>query len=162
MLQQGNQMSLLTNGREAAVFNALRANQMLYTLGSEELPHLLGIGQWVVFEPDETVSRQGSPVKDILFLVEGKAKAEVSAPVSRSFSAVLNLLKPGDDIGLLSLVDGAPHSATVVALERLLVFSIPLTNMRALLQTHIEWHRVLAEVAVLRLRNSSVWLQALM
>ena len=106
--------------------------------------------------------RQATPVGEILILVEGRAKAEVSGASHGNFTAVLNLLKPGDDIGLLSLVDGAPHSATVIALESLRTLLVPMANMRGLLKSHPEWYRVLAEVAVSRLRNSSVWLQALM
>ncbi len=140
----------------------LRMNQMLSTLGDDEIPTLLTAGQWVVFEQDEVVSRQGTGVRDVLFIVEGRGKAEVSAPVNANFVAVLNLLKPGDDIGLLSLVDGAPHSATVIALERIFALSIPTTDLRNMLKAHVEWYRLLAKVAVWRLRHSSVWLQALM
>ena len=161
-VEQGIHVAHSLNGFSSSDLSALRGNHMLHTLGDEEVPHLLGVGQWVKFEQDEIVSRQGTPVIEVLFLVEGRAKAEVSTPANGTFTAVLNLLKPGDDIGLLSLVDGAPHSATVTALELLLALSIPTTTLRTPLQTHVEWYRVLAEVAVSRLRNSSVWLQALM
>ena len=152
----------LQDEHSSIYLNMLRTNPMLHTLGEEEMSHLLGIGRWVTFEPGEIVCHQARPVGEIHFLVSGRAKAEVSTPSHGTFVAVLNLLKPGDDIGLLSLVDGAPHSATVITLEHLCVLSIPMTNMRGLLQDHVEWYRVLAEVAVSRLRNSSVWLQALM
>ena len=150
------------NGHVNQDLDALKANRMLHTLGDEEIPVVLDAGQWVMFEPEETVCRQATPVGEILILADGRAKAEVSGASNGKFTAVLNLLKPGDDIGLLSLVDGAPHSATVTALEHLRALSVPMANMRGLLQAHPEWYRVLAEVAVSRLRNSSVWLQALM
>ncbi|MCH8191547.1 MAG: hypothetical protein IIC80_09375 [Chloroflexi bacterium] len=35
----------------------------------------------------------------------------------RPLSTVLNELRPGDDVALLSLLDGRPHFASVVALE---------------------------------------------
>ena len=139
----------------------LRENQMLHTLGDIEMPRILNLGHWITFDRDEIVSCQGTPVHEVMFLGAGSARAEISAPAVRESMAVLNYLKPGDDIGLLSLVDGSPHSATVVALERLLMFSIPIEKVRNLLVNHPEWYRILAEVAVWRLRNSSVWLQSL-
>ena len=157
-----NPATLSQNGYSNGDIGALSVNHMLHTLGEDEVDRLINAGRRVIFEPDETVSRQATPVSEILFIFVGRAKAEVYAPNSGSFAAVLNLLRPGDDIGLLSLIDGAPHSATVTALENLHALSIPMINMRNLLQTHVEWYQTLAEVAGSRLRNSSVWLQALM
>ena len=161
-VEQGNGVAQLLNTYNSTDLLSLRANHMLRTLGDEELSTLLSAGQWMTFKPDDTVSLQSTPVREILFLIEGKAKAEVSSPNNGNFAAVVNLLKAGDDIGLLSLVDGAPHSATVTALEVLRALSIPTVNMRSFLRSHPEWYRTLADVAVSRLRSSSLWLQTLM
>ena len=141
---------------------ALQTNRLLRTLRTDEMTQLIAVGRWVVFQPGQTVTYCGTPVAEVLFLLKGRAKAEASAPNGGTFSAVLNLLRPGDDVGLLSLVDDAPHSATVTSLDTLHVLSIPMTTMRELLNAHVEWYRTLAEVAVWRLRNSAVWLQSLM
>ena len=65
-----------------------------------------------------------------MFLGAGSARAEIPAPAVRESMAVLNYLKPGDNIDLLSLVDCSPHSATVVTLERLLTLSIPIEKVQ--------------------------------
>ena len=50
-------------------------------------------------------------------LAEGAAVAQVSSPNHGPLSTVLNEMRPGDDVALLSLLDGRPHFASVVALE---------------------------------------------
>ena len=162
IVEQRPAETLVQNGYTRGDLSVLLGNQMLQTLGREEITHVIDIGRRVVFEPDATISRQSTPVIEVQFVIQGRAKAEISPPSHGSFVAVLNLLRPGDDIGLLSLIDGAPHSATVTALEYLHVLSVPMADMRALLHSHVEWYMTLAEVAVTRLRNSSTWLQSLM
>ena len=162
IVEQRPAETLAPNGYARGGLAALLGNQMLQTLGKEEIAHVIDIGRRVVFEPDAIVSRQSTPVSEVQFIIQGRAKAEISPPSHGSFVAVLNLLRPGDDIGLLSLINGAAHSPTVTALEHLHVLSNPMADMRALLHCHVEWYMTLAEVAVTRLRNSSTWLQSLM
>ena len=140
---------------------ALKANRLLRTLPANELTRLISGGRWVTLKQDEVISRQSDPVEVVLFIAEGRAKAEISAPVRAGYKAVVNFLGPGDDIGLLSLVDGAPHSASVIALEDVHAVAVPVTVVRDYLNSHPEWYRVLAEIAVSRLRTSGLWLQAL-
>ena len=87
---------------------ALQTNRLLRTLRTDEMTQLIAVGRWVVFQPGQTVTYCGTPVAEVLFLLKGRATAETSAPNGGTFSAVLNLLRPGDDVGLLSLVDDAP------------------------------------------------------
>jgi CRP/FNR family transcriptional regulator len=138
-----------------------RANRLLRTFEGQEQTRLFNAGHWVIYRPKQVVSRQSEIVEAILFIVEGKARAEVSSPQTSSRFAVVNLLGPGDDVGLLSLVDGAPHSATVTALTELRAVSIPFRELRERLIANPDRYRVLAEIAVERLRLSGGWLQAL-
>ena len=140
---------------------ALRANQLLRTLAPQELSKLITAGRWVTFKQNEIVSHQGNQVDSILFIADGRAKAEISAPIRVAYKAAVNFLGPGDDIGLLSLVDGSPHSASVIALEDFRAVAVPFAGMRDYLSARPEWYRVLAEIAVSRLRTSGLWLQAL-
>lgn len=138
-----------------------RANRLLRTFDSQELTQLFNAGRWVTYMPNQVVSLQSEAVDAILFIVEGKARAVISSAVEASRMAVVNLLGPGDEVGLLSLVDGAPHSATVTALTELRGVSIPFQELRESLHAHPDRHRVLAEIAVERLRLSGSWLQTL-
>ena len=139
----------------------LRTNRLLRSLSYEELSELLSAGRSVVYDQNEVISHQAQPVDTVLFIVDGRARAEVSAMNNSAFKAVVNFLGPGDDVGLLSLVDRAPHSASVTALESLRAVSISMETMQSRRSAHPEWYRALAEIAVERLRTSGVWLQAL-
>ena len=131
------------------------------TLPDEQLSGILLGSRWLEFDRDEVVSRQATPVDTIVFVASGRARAEVLPPNQGAVKVVLDVLSPGNDIGLLALVDGAPHSATVVALEPMRAVAVDMETMRVFLQAHPEWYKVLAEVAVHRMRTSGVWLQAL-
>ena len=146
-------------GLDTSTVGALRINRLLSLLSDDELSGFLGIGHWVTFEEDEIVSRQGEHVSDVLFIVEGRARAEVHSNGDSNLSAVVNFPRPGEDIGLLSLLDGAPHSSTVTAVEQIRALSIPLAALRMHLRSRVEWYRTLAEIAVERLRTSGLLLQ---
>lgn len=132
----------------------LRSNRLLQTLSRKEAQRLLGNAQWLHFTPEKVVVQQGRPVEAVLFVVQGKAAAviEVPLPGSQDFGAIVHFLGPGADIGLLSLVDGAPHPATVTALGNLEVVAIPVDALQQCLRSHPSRYRVLAQVAVESLR----------
>ena len=139
----------------------LRLNRLLRELENTDIADFMSVGKWVNFKEDDVVSNQGQPVNDVLFIVSGRARAEVVGNGESTFKAVVKFPGAGDDVGLLSLVDGAPHSATVTALEEIHALSVPMSAMRSRLKGRSEWYRPLAEIAVERMRTSGLWLQAL-
>ena len=140
----------------------LNLNRILRSISENEIDGFLSVGEWVNFAEGHTVSRQGDPVKDVLFIVSGRAKAEIGGGGESTFKAVVSFPEAGDDIGLLSLVDGAPHSATVTTLEDMRALSVPMSALRMRLRSRQDWYRILAEIAVERLRTSGLWMQSLM
>src|SRR5947208_14461168 len=68
------------------------------------------------FRRNETIFHQGDP-GDSLFIVEsGAVKIVLPSPEGEE-GAIIATLARGDFFGELALLDGAPHSATAVALE---------------------------------------------
>ncbi|GBD11862.1 hypothetical protein HRbin23_01542 [bacterium HR23] len=136
-------------------WNALRLNRLLQTFSRKELETLLDKGQRLRFSPETIVVHQGRPVEAVLFITQGKAAAVIEVPVSGSsdFGALVHFLGAGADIGLLSLVDGAPHSATVTALTDLEMVAIPVQALQQSLKAHPSRYRILAQVAVENLRT---------
>jgi len=139
----------------------LRSNRLLGCLSDKELKELIAVGRWLAFEKCESLSNQTRSVNEILFILAGRAKAEITAARNPNFRVTVDFLGPGDDVGLLSLVDGASHSATVDAMEKVYAIAVPYSYMRMSLDRHPEWYRALAEIAVTRLRSNGNWLQAL-
>lgn len=135
-------------------WTALRGHRLLRTLPRKEVERLAWAGHWLRFPPERVVVRQGTPVEAVLFVVQGKAVAVMERPLpgSQDFEATVHFLDPGADIGLLSLVDGAPHPATVTTLTSLEVVAIPSGVLQESLRCHPSRYRALARAAVEDLR----------
>lgn len=78
---------------------------------------------------DAIVTRRGAPGDEFFLIIDGRARVEVSARKRTR-------LGPGDFFGEMSLLDGEPRSATIVAE----------TDMRLLVIPRREFARLLAEV----------------
>lgn len=68
------------------------------------------------FRKGETVFHQGDP-GDALFIVASGSVKVVLPSNEGSEPAIVAVLGPGEFFGELALLDGAPHSATIVAVE---------------------------------------------
>lgn len=74
----------------------------------------------------EYVIRKGSAGEYLLFLVKGRLQVLDVTESGREIG--LNFLKPGEYFGELSIIDGLPRSASVVATEASVVLLIPHTE----------------------------------
>ena len=146
----------------SSMMDGLRVGRLFATLDESEYYGLMEQAHCRTIPPGQEVTRQGKTVEFVHFILKGKAKAEIWAQATGRSWAVVDMLGPGDSVGLLSIIDGAPHSATVIAMDQLEIVSVPLGAIQAGLLNHPEWYRILAEEAVSRLRNSGKWLQALL
>ena len=68
------------------------------------------------FRRDETVFHQGDPGDALHVVASGRVKVVLPSPDTGE-PAILATLGPGGFFGELAMLDGEPHSATVVALE---------------------------------------------
>jgi CRP-like cAMP-binding protein len=81
------------------------------------------------FMEGATIVRQGEPGDTFYVIVEGEAK--VKDPNGRTLSRLI----PGDFFGEISLMDGGPRTATVVAETHLTALALSRTDFGALLQS---------------------------
>jgi CRP-like cAMP-binding protein len=79
----------------------------------ESLVHVLRTRR---FKRGETVFHQGDP-GDALFVVNSGSVKVVLPSDEGAEPAIVAILGPGEFFGELALLDGAPHSATIVAVE---------------------------------------------
>lgn len=77
------------------------------------------------------VLHKGSPGEHLLFVLSGRLQAVDMTEDGREIG--LNLLSAGDYFGELSIIDGLPRSASVVALEHSLIAFLPRTQAQALI-----------------------------
>jgi CRP-like cAMP-binding protein len=83
------------------------------------------------FRRNEVIFHQGDPGDSLHVLGSGTVK--IVLPSAEGDEAIIATLRPGDFFGELSLLDGAPHSASVVALEAVETMALPRIAFRELL-----------------------------
>ena len=81
------------------------------------------------FMEGATIVRQGEPGDTFYVIIEGEAK------VTDAKGRVLSRLIPGDFFGEISLMDGGPRTATVVAETNLTALALSRKDFSALLQS---------------------------
>src|SRR5436190_19254938 len=75
------------------------------------------------FRRNEVIFHQGDPGDSLHVVSSGTVK--IVLPSAEGEEAIIATLRPGDFFGELSLLDGAPHSASVVALEPAETLALP-------------------------------------
>ena len=83
------------------------------------------------FRRNEVIFHQGDPGDSLHVVTSGAVK--IVLPSAEGEEAIIATLRPGDFFGELSLLDGAPRSATVVALEPSETMALPRGAFRELL-----------------------------
>jgi CRP/FNR family cyclic AMP-dependent transcriptional regulator len=83
------------------------------------------------FRRSEVVFHQGDPGDSLHVVSDGAVK--IVLPSAEGDEAIIATLRPGDFFGELSLLDGAPRSATAVAQEACETLSLPRDVFRELL-----------------------------
>lgn len=92
----------------ATATDALRATPLFQGMTDRSIEAIERIARPVTFAAGEAIVRQGDPGDTFLIVVAG------SATVTRD-GATVRTLGPGDFLGEISLLDGGPRTATVVA-----------------------------------------------
>jgi len=104
------------------------------------------------FRRDETVFHQGDPGDALHVIARGRVKIMLPAPDAGE-PAILATLGPGDFFGELALLDGEPHSASVVALEPTETLMLGRTDFERLFDTQPGLQRALVGSLARELRR---------
>ncbi len=104
------------------------------------------------YPPGSALFHQGDDAGAVYVILRGRAKTSILSTDGKE--AVLSFPGPGELVGELSAIDGAPRGATVSALEELETLALAGSAFRALLETHPRLAIVLWQVAATRLRDA--------
>ena len=85
------------------------------------------------FRRNETVFHVGDPGDALFIVMSGSIK--ITLPADSGDEAILATLRPGDFFGELALLDGAPRSATAIAIEPTETYVLPRDRFRELIST---------------------------
>jgi CRP/FNR family transcriptional regulator, cyclic AMP receptor protein len=104
---------------------------MFETLSKAHLGRLAALAEEAGYNAGRVIVKKDDPGRAFYVIVEGTAKVVKGKIVTARGEATLG---PGDFFGELSLLDGEPRSATVVAASALTVVRIERTPFRRLLR----------------------------
>jgi CRP/FNR family cyclic AMP-dependent transcriptional regulator len=105
---------IVNDDRSAAA--ALRRCGLFGTADDAAIDSVVGVLRVRRFRRGETVFHQGDP-GDALFVVDRGSVKVVLPSDEGAEPAIVAILGPGEFFGELAILDGAPHSATIVAVE---------------------------------------------
>lgn len=112
------------------------------------------------FRRDETVFHQGDPGDALHVIASGFVKVVLPSPEAGE-PAILATLGPGEFFGELALLDGDPHSASVVALEPTETLVLGRTDFERLFETQPGLRRALVASLARHLRRLTGHVEAL-
>ncbi len=120
-------------------------SELLQQIGGSMLFKKAGKGDYIL--------HKGSNGDHLLFLLAGRLRVVDLTEDGREIG--LSFLEPGDYFGELSIIDGQPRSASVIATENALIGLLPAPQARALIYSNpLVAERVLARLA-LKIRSAS-------
>jgi CRP/FNR family transcriptional regulator, cyclic AMP receptor protein len=115
---------------------------------------LIERAETVALAAHKTLFHAGDPYDGCYHVIDGLLKVVVAAPPRRE--RILAMLGPGGFAGELSMVDGAPRSASVIALKPSKLYFIPRAALDEFGRAHPELYRYIADLLARRLRDNSV------
>ncbi len=112
-----------------ARLRALRAVPIFRGLTKEALFDVARMTTEVTVTPGDTVVREGDPGDSLCIIVEGTVEVDTGGRVVARMTA-------GDFFGEISLFDGKPRSATVVAVDDVVLLKLKSSDFETLLKIH--------------------------
>ncbi|HEY3998894.1 MAG TPA: Crp/Fnr family transcriptional regulator [Candidatus Xenobia bacterium] len=131
----------------------LRGIHMFELLGDEELKHVQSIGYVRDFRKGEVLFHEGDPGDTLYILVAGAIK--VYRVTEEGWEKTIHLAGEGDFLGEMSLLDGAPRSATAECLDQTTCICIGRQDFQNLLDKNPKLSRTILEDMCKRLRATT-------
>lgn len=132
---------------DSSIVDALRATDLFGSLGSRALGKVADRCRVISHEAGKEVATQGDEGVGLHLITEGTAAVNVHGTARPS-------LRAGDYFGEVSLIDGKPRSATVVAETPLTTISLVSWAFQPVLDEEPEVAKALLQVLCRRLRTA--------
>ena len=116
-------------GGATALRKLLASVALFRGLSSRELSQIIKAGDEAEFAPGTPIVEHGMRAADFYLILEGMARVSVPKKKPRT-------LGPGDYFGEISVLDGGPRTASVVAEGRVLTFRLRRDAFTTLLDQH--------------------------
>jgi CRP/FNR family cyclic AMP-dependent transcriptional regulator len=131
----------------------LPADNLLASLPTELSRGLFAKGRMQTLAADQTLFMAGDEGDGCYRVEDGLLKASVAAP--NGGERILAILGPGSVVGELSMIDGAPRSASVAALRESKLCFVSRADFEAFGQSSPQLYRHVMTVLARRLRDTN-------
>ncbi|MEO8356977.1 MAG: SpoIIE family protein phosphatase [Chloroflexota bacterium] len=108
----------------------------------------------VNLKPGEILFREGDPGEHMYVVVSGELEILMAPDTTNEL--ILNIVQAGEYLGEMSLVTGAPRTASVRARDDIVLLSISRTQLMDLLQRHPHLASTMVNVLSRRLDNTNI------
>ena len=105
-------------------------------LGDSDRDALARLCRWQRYAADQYIIGHQDETNDVYFIVGGRVHVTIFSPAGKEVSFAD--LPAGKSFGELAAIDGAPRSATVIALSDTVLASMPAEAFRRVLNDHPE------------------------
>lgn len=113
----------------AAAVDALARVRLFQGLSPKDLGRVADMAKELTFQAGEAITEEGESGGRFYVLVEGDADVVIGKDVVKTVRA-------GDYFGEISLIDGSPRTATIVARSPVRTLSLSSWNFRPMLKEH--------------------------
>ena len=144
---------MLTRDTEHELAATLARIPLFEDLGPAEREQLASQFRPRAFRKGETICLRGDPGESFYVIESGRVKISLASPDGKEM--ILNLLGPGDFLGDLALLDGAPRSADAVAVDPSRLQLLHRADFRAFLEAHPTVMFALLAFLTRRLRHNA-------
>jgi CRP/FNR family transcriptional regulator, cyclic AMP receptor protein len=128
-------------------------------LDDRELAAIAGVAKTRRYAKDDVIFHADEMGDVFCVIREGKVKITMNSPEGKEI--ILTMMGPGEFFGEMALLDDAPRSATVIALEPLEVVTIWRTDFLQILQDTFSITRKLLSELSKRVRRMSLRIESL-
>jgi HEAT repeat protein len=123
----------------------VRQVPMFASLDADDLEELASVVEERRFDPDKELFHEGDVGDAVYLVVRGKVRVVAG-------TKTLNELGPGSCIGEMAVLDGAPRSATVRAIERTRTLRVPGEGFKRVMSERPEMSEAIVAELVRRMR----------
>jgi CRP-like cAMP-binding protein len=132
----------------------------LFKFLKKDALELLAAQMRLVQLPAGPIIRENDPADGLYIIKSGLARVSTSAKDEKS-EAVLAVLRPGNAFGELALIDGAPRSATITALQPVECYFLPREAFLDSLGKHPEIALGMLPAVTAMVRAADKWIGSL-
>lgn len=142
-----------------ATTEVLRRVSLFSSLSEAERADLARLLGRRVFAKGAMIMHKGAPGDALHIIESGSVRVFLTSDLGQEVT--INACGPGEVLGELSLLDGLPHSASVMAVDHTVTLTLQAADFLEFLRTHVEAARDIMRILATRLRYATVFAESL-